>query len=83
MSMLPDHPQHQVHCHRSENGYISKSLGLGLDMPVLQLLHHFDRHTASTLAFGTSVWRDNVLPIALHVCQFMRIMYTLSNTNGR
>ncbi|EHK44919.1 hypothetical protein TRIATDRAFT_318487 [Trichoderma atroviride IMI 206040] len=78
MSMLPSYPRHQIHCHESANGSVPRSLGLGLDMPVLQLLHHFDRHTASTLAFGTSVWRDNVLPLALHNEILMHAILTIS-----
>jgi hypothetical protein len=80
--MLPNHPRHQIHCHKSASGSISRSLGLGLDMPVLQLLHHFDRHTASTLAFGTSLWRDTVLPLALHVRHLNPISFILLNANG-
>lgn len=82
MSMLPNYPRHQIRCHGSASGSIPRSLGLGLDMPVLQLLCHFDRHTAPTLAFGTCVWRDNVLPLALHVCRFEPILCTSINANG-
>ncbi|KAL9476416.1 hypothetical protein ACSS6W_006257 [Trichoderma asperelloides] len=62
MSMLPNHPRHQIHYQRSINSSAPRSLGLGLDMTVLQLLYHFDHHTASTLAFGA---RDEVVMHAI------------------
>lgn len=67
MSMLPKFSRQQLHHQRFGAGSIPKSLGLGLDLPSLRLMHHFDHYTAPTLAFGSIVWRDGVLPVALNV----------------
>lgn len=33
----------------------------------LRLMHHFEHFTSDTLLFGKSFWRDQILPLALHV----------------
>lgn len=80
--MLPKYPRYQIHYEKSGNSSIPRSLGLGLDMTVLQLLYHFDRHTASTLAFGASVWRDGVIPLALHVRHITAPCFKAINANN-
>ncbi|KAL6889466.1 hypothetical protein HDV57DRAFT_514342 [Trichoderma longibrachiatum] len=66
MAMLPKLSRQQVYNRRTGPGPIPKSLDQGLDMSSLRLMHHFDHYTAPTLAFGSSVWRDGVLPLALN-----------------
>lgn len=68
MSMLPKFSRHQINNQKLGLSSVPHSLGLGLDLSSLQLMHHFDHCTAPTLAFGSAVWRDGVLPLALHVC---------------
>lgn len=33
----------------------------------LRLMHHFEHFTSDTLLFGKPFWRDQILPLALHV----------------
>ncbi|ETR97166.1 hypothetical protein M419DRAFT_92357 [Trichoderma reesei RUT C-30] len=66
MAMLPKLSRQQIYNRRTGPGPIPKSLDQGLDMSSLQLMYHFDHYTAPTLAFGSSVWRDGVLPLALN-----------------
>lgn len=33
----------------------------------LRLMHHFENFTSDTLLFGIPFWRDQILPLALHV----------------
>lgn len=71
MAMLPKLSRQQIYNRRTGPGPIPKSLDQGLDMSGLRLMHHFDHYTAPTLAFGSSVWRDGVLPLALNVCKLI------------
>lgn len=33
----------------------------------LRLMHHFEHITSDTLIFGKPFWRDQILPLTLHV----------------
>ncbi|KAL6819135.1 hypothetical protein V8C40DRAFT_252563 [Trichoderma camerunense] len=83
MSMLPKYSRQQLHHQRFGVGSIPKSLGLGLDLPSLRLMHHFDHYTAPTLAFGSIVWRDGVLPVALNNEVVMHAVLMISAAHQR
>ncbi|OTA93461.1 hypothetical protein M434DRAFT_293561 [Hypoxylon sp. CO27-5] len=55
---------------RRKSNSISQNPGLGdVDMTALRLMHHFENSTSATLLLGNSIWKDQVLPLALQVCQ--------------
>ncbi|KAL7936513.1 hypothetical protein V8C35DRAFT_295713 [Trichoderma chlorosporum] len=83
ISMLPKLSRQQVNSPRSALGSVPKSLGLGLDLSTLQLMYHFDHCTAPTLAFGSLVWRDGVLPLALHNEVVMHAVLMISASHQR
>ncbi|KAL7948794.1 hypothetical protein V8C42DRAFT_312348 [Trichoderma barbatum] len=83
MSMLPKFSRHQINGQKLGSGSIPKSLRLNLDLSSLQLMHHFDHCTAPTLAFGSSVWRDGVLPLALHNEVVMHAVLMISASHQR
>ncbi|KAL6699713.1 hypothetical protein J3F84DRAFT_361555 [Trichoderma pleuroticola] len=83
MSMLPKFTRQQLQSRRYGAGSVPKSLGLGLDLPSLRLMHHFDHYTAPTLAFGSLVWRDGVLPVALNNEVVMHAVLMISAAHQR
>lgn len=45
-------------------GHFGRSTG---ELMSLRLMHHFEHFTSDTLIFGKPFWRDQILPLALHV----------------
>ncbi|KAI2627708.1 hypothetical protein GGR54DRAFT_590162 [Hypoxylon sp. NC1633] len=65
-----------------ESDSIKRNPGLGqIDMTAMRLVYHFDHFTSATLLFGTGIWRDQILPLALQHEQLMSAILMISATH--
>ncbi|KAI0838333.1 hypothetical protein F5Y06DRAFT_269185 [Hypoxylon sp. FL0890] len=67
---------------RRKSNSITQNPGLGdVDMTALRLMHHFEHSTSATLVLGKSIWRDQVLPLALQHEQLMCAILMIAATH--
>ncbi|KAI1380563.1 hypothetical protein F4677DRAFT_403904 [Hypoxylon crocopeplum] len=69
------------HVHQ-ESHLSMRNPGLGgIDMTAMRLMYHFENFTSATLLLGTSIWKDQVLPLALQHEQLMSAVLMISATH--
>ncbi|KAI1140821.1 hypothetical protein F5Y05DRAFT_288050 [Hypoxylon sp. FL0543] len=67
---------------RRKSYSIAQNPGLGdIDMTALRLMHHYEHSTAATLLLGNSIWRDQILPLALQHEHLMSAVLLISATH--